>query len=82
MRCVFVQDFEAHRGPSESEDVIQANNKPSTMTDRGHQNPSAFLIMASGLDSVSREATRRSVAGRGTRTAGIGVALRCTNARH
>ena len=23
------------------------------MTDRGHQNPSAFLIMASGLDSVS-----------------------------
>jgi leucyl aminopeptidase len=44
------EDFKAHTGPSEYEDILQANNFPSTMTSRGHQNPSAFLIMASGLD--------------------------------
>ena len=45
-------DYKAHTGPSEYEDIIQANNLPSTMTSRGHMNPSAFLIMASGLDAV------------------------------
>ncbi len=46
------EDFKAHTGPSEYEDILQANNLPSTMTSRGHQTPSAFLIMASGLDEV------------------------------
>lgn len=46
------EDYKAHTGPSEYEDIIQANNLPSTMTSRGHMTPSAFLIMASGLDSV------------------------------
>ncbi|XP_005102298.1 putative aminopeptidase W07G4.4 [Aplysia californica] len=43
-------DFEFHAGKSEYEDVLQANNSPSTMTNRGHQGPGAFLILASGLD--------------------------------
>ncbi|KAL3864655.1 hypothetical protein ACJMK2_006319 [Sinanodonta woodiana] len=43
-------DYNFHRGKSEYEDVLQCNNMPSTMTDRGHQSPGAFLIMASGLD--------------------------------
>jgi len=51
------EDFEAHSGKTESEDVLQANNKPSTLTARGHQNPSAFLIMASGLDKHGLDST-------------------------
>ncbi|XP_064631287.1 putative aminopeptidase W07G4.4 isoform X2 [Lineus longissimus] len=44
------EDYEFHKGKSEYEDVLQCNNSPSTMTDRGHQSPSAFMIMASGMD--------------------------------
>uniref|UniRef100_H2Z4C3 Cytosol aminopeptidase domain-containing protein n=1 Tax=Ciona savignyi TaxID=51511 RepID=H2Z4C3_CIOSA len=44
------EDYEFHTGKSEYEDVLQAGNKPSTQTPRGHQGPAAFLIMASGLD--------------------------------
>ncbi|XP_039267964.1 putative aminopeptidase W07G4.4 [Styela clava] len=43
-------DYEFHTGKSEYEDVLQCNNLPSTRTPRGHQSPSAFMIMASGLD--------------------------------
>ena len=48
-----LQDYKGHSARGESEDVIQSQGKPSTQTDRGHQSPAAFLIMASGLDSVS-----------------------------
>lgn len=51
------EDFNLHRGKSEYEDVIQSNNKPSTMTDRGHQTPAAFIIMASGLDKHGRDSS-------------------------
>ncbi|XP_054707558.1 putative aminopeptidase W07G4.4 [Uloborus diversus] len=44
------EDYEFHKGKSEYEDVLQANNAPSSRTARGHQGPAAFLIMASGLD--------------------------------
>lgn len=44
------EDFDFHRGKSEYEDVMQAAPGPSTMKERGHQAPAAFLIMASGLD--------------------------------
>jgi len=44
------EDYDFHRGQSDYEEVIQANNKPSTETPRGHQGPAAFLILASGLD--------------------------------
>ncbi|MPC88388.1 putative aminopeptidase W07G4.4 [Portunus trituberculatus] len=46
------EDYEFHVGKSEYEDVLQSNNKPSTQTPRGHQSPSAFLVLASGLDKV------------------------------
>jgi leucyl aminopeptidase len=44
------EDYMAHMGKSEYEDVLQAAGQASTLTNRGHQAPSAFLIMASGLD--------------------------------
>jgi len=44
------EDYNFHAGKSEYEDVLQAGNSPSTMTNRGHQGPAAFLILASGLD--------------------------------
>jgi hypothetical protein len=34
------------------DDVLQANNKPSSQTPRGHQGPAGFLILVSGLDKV------------------------------
>ena len=40
-------------GKSEYEDVLQAGGQPSVSTNRGHQCPGAFLVMASGLDKVS-----------------------------
>jgi len=43
------EDYNAHKGKSEYEDVLQCNNDPSTQTPRGHQSPAAFMIMASGL---------------------------------
>lgn len=43
-------DYEFHKGKSEYEDILQCNNQPSSATPRGHQTPSAFLIMSSGLD--------------------------------
>lgn len=46
------EDYEFHKGKSEYEDILQANNLPSSATPRGHQTPAAFLIMASGLDQV------------------------------
>ncbi|KAI8066591.1 hypothetical protein BC940DRAFT_320008 [Gongronella butleri] len=33
-----------------SEDVIQANDRASSQTDRGHQYPAGFMLLASGLD--------------------------------
>ena len=47
------EDYEFHKGKSEYEDVLQANNMASSATARGHQSPSAFLILASGLDKVN-----------------------------
>jgi len=47
------KDFDYHKGKSEYEDVLQSGGGPSTMTNRGHQTPAAFLILASGLDKVS-----------------------------
>eukprot|EP01137_Pigoraptor_chileana_P027414 Opistho-2@9976 len=44
------EDFAFVSPKSEYEDVLQANTLPSTMTDRGHQYPAAFLTIASGLD--------------------------------
>jgi len=44
------EDYVFHTGKSEYEDTLQCNNQPSSRTPRGHQSPSAFMIMTSGLD--------------------------------
>jgi leucyl aminopeptidase len=44
------EDYAAHAGQSEYEDVLQAVGGPSTQNNRGHQAPGAFLVLASGLD--------------------------------
>lgn len=43
------EDFAAHQGVVLGEDVVQANNIPSSRTPRGHQTPAAFIMLASGL---------------------------------
>ncbi|XP_012287686.1 putative aminopeptidase W07G4.4 isoform X2 [Orussus abietinus] len=43
-------DFQFHRGKAEGDDLLQAVNKMSSVLERGHQGPGAFLIMVSGLD--------------------------------
>lgn len=37
-------------------DLLQANDKPSSLTPRGHQFPMAFLAIASGLDKHANDA--------------------------
>ncbi|CAO3634412.1 unnamed protein product [Cunninghamella echinulata] len=44
------EDVDCVQPGRSSEDVIQANDKPSTATDRGHQYPAGFMLIASGLD--------------------------------
>ncbi|GFS05457.1 hypothetical protein ElyMa_002939000 [Elysia marginata] len=44
------EDYEFHTDTSDYAEILQANTRPSTMTNRGHQGPGAFLVMASGLD--------------------------------
>jgi len=44
------EDYQVVKGNNITEDVIQGNDKPSTMTSRGHQFPVAFLSMVSRLD--------------------------------
>lgn len=47
------EDFKNHQGQAEGDDILQAQKKPSSQSERGHQGPGAFLIMASGLSKVS-----------------------------
>lgn len=47
------EDFDAYKGKSEGDDIIQSAGKVSGLPVRGHQGPTAFLIKASGLDKVS-----------------------------
>ncbi|KAJ2159845.1 hypothetical protein GGF46_002736 [Coemansia sp. RSA 552] len=47
------EDHQFVRARTDREDVYQSNSQPSTLTDRGHQYPAAFLIKASGLDRHS-----------------------------
>ncbi|XP_071532869.1 putative aminopeptidase W07G4.4 isoform X2 [Panulirus ornatus] len=52
------EDYDFHCGKSEYEDVLQCNNAPSTRTPRGHQTPSAFLVMSSGLDKHGKDSSQ------------------------
>ncbi|KAI8098450.1 uncharacterized protein BX664DRAFT_287936 [Halteromyces radiatus] len=44
------EDVDVVQPGRSSEDVVQANDKASTMTDRGHQYPAGFMLIASGLE--------------------------------
>lgn len=46
------EDFKAHTGVAEGDDLLQAFTQSSSKKERGHQGPAAFLIMVSGLDKV------------------------------
>lgn len=52
------EDYVFHTGKSIYEDVLQCNNAPSSRTPRGHQSPSAFMIMTSGLDKHGIDSTK------------------------
>lgn len=51
-------DFAFVAPTSNREDVVQANSAPSTMTNRGHQYPFAFLVIASGLDKHGNDSEK------------------------
>lgn len=53
------EDFDFHKGKGEGDDILQANNQPSSKTPRGHQGPAAFLMMASGLDKYGLNSTTK-----------------------
>ncbi|KAG2174004.1 hypothetical protein INT44_000118 [Umbelopsis vinacea] len=44
------EDVDCVQPGSASEDVVQANDKASSLTDRGHQYPAGFMLIASGLE--------------------------------
>lgn len=48
-------DYEFVQATSDREDLVQANSLPSTLTNRGHQYPFAFLDIASGLYKMNYE---------------------------
>jgi len=52
------EDFEFIAARSLSEDVVSANTVPSTVTNRGHQYPTAFLNVASGLAAHGGDSDR------------------------
>ncbi|KAJ2848883.1 hypothetical protein IWW36_003019 [Coemansia brasiliensis] len=47
------EDYEFVQSRTDREDVYQSNSQASTLTDRGHQYPAAFIIKAAGLDKHS-----------------------------
>nr|XP_029712823.1 putative aminopeptidase W07G4.4 [Aedes albopictus]XP_029712824.1 putative aminopeptidase W07G4.4 [Aedes albopictus] len=52
------EDFEMHSGKCYGEDVLQANNLPSSRTCRGHQSPAAFMMLSTGLDKHGLKSER------------------------
>lgn len=51
------EDFDFHAGKDEYSDVLQCNNAPSSRTPRGHQTPSAFMVLSSGLDKYGKDSS-------------------------
>lgn len=66
-----------------SEDVVQANDKASTATARGHQYPMAFMSIASGLDNFGLDKEKKDqiaythvdIAGSAEELSGTGFSL-------
>jgi len=49
------EDYDFVKPRNKTFDVLQANNKPSSQTPRGHQYPAAFLDVASGINTFGYE---------------------------
>ncbi|RCH87043.1 Cytosol aminopeptidase, catalytic domain [Rhizopus stolonifer] len=76
------EDVECVKPGRSSEDLISANDQPSTMTNRGHQYPAGFMLQASGLDKygldnkeISLGYTHLDVAGSAETLSGVGWSL-------
>lgn len=69
------EDFEMVAPGSSCEDVVQANDKASSATSRGHQFPAAFMIIASGLDKTNLAYTHLDIAGSAEEGHGTGLSL-------
>jgi leucyl aminopeptidase len=50
------EDWDFVKPRTRADDLLQCNNAPSTMTNRGHQFPMAFLAIAAGLDQHGKGA--------------------------
>ncbi|KAJ1553841.1 Cytosol aminopeptidase, catalytic domain, partial [Nowakowskiella sp. JEL0078] len=75
-------DFDFVASGSNTEDVVQVNDKPSSGTARGHQFPAAFLLIASGIHPHhSRDSdfpisyTHLDIAGSAEEPSGVGLSL-------
>ncbi|KAI9257872.1 hypothetical protein BY458DRAFT_460611 [Sporodiniella umbellata] len=55
------EDIECVKPGRSSEDLISANDQPSTMTNRGHQYPAGFMLQASGLDQYGLDNKELSI---------------------
>ncbi|KAG0043312.1 Cytosol aminopeptidase, catalytic domain [Gryganskiella cystojenkinii] len=77
------EDYGSVAPGSAAEDVVQANDKASTMTARGHQYPMAFMSLASGLSEFGLEKEKKEqiaythvdVAGSAEELSGVGYSL-------
>ncbi|KAI9475531.1 MAG: hypothetical protein EXX96DRAFT_573654 [Benjaminiella poitrasii] len=75
------EDVTCVRPGRSSEDLVSANDQPSTMTNRGHQYPAGFMLQASGLDKHGIDAevklgyTHVDIAGSAETTSAVGWSL-------
>lgn len=52
------EDFDFIAPKTKADDVLSCNNKPSSQTERGHQFPMAFLVVAAGLAGHGSNGTK------------------------
>ncbi|KAI7899006.1 uncharacterized protein BX663DRAFT_522823 [Cokeromyces recurvatus] len=75
------EDLTCVRPGRSSEDLVSANDQPSTMTNRGHQYPAGFMLQASGLNKhgidgdIKLGYTHLDVAGSAETTGAVGWSL-------
>ncbi|KAI8982061.1 hypothetical protein BDF20DRAFT_864771 [Mycotypha africana] len=55
------EDLTCVHAGSSNEDLVSANDKPSTMTDRGHQYPAGFMLQAAGLEKYGVDSKEVSI---------------------
>ncbi|XP_059062962.1 putative aminopeptidase W07G4.4 [Achroia grisella] len=57
------EDLAAHRGRAAGDQLLQAVNQPSVNTPRGHQAPTGFLLLVSGLERGDVPYTHLDISG-------------------